>query len=343
MRQNMHAEHALPLGATSRRPQWLRRQRAKGRFLQTTLLVGHPYEVVALHQQLLRKARHDYRVIGCCLPTAGGVGETFDGLAVLGGPDDVLDVVRRYEVDTVAVIPSPELAGATLRRLERVLELTRADLLLAPAVTEAVASRVPTRPVGGPSRPRRERSGLPGVRGLVKTSFDRAAAALLLVLLAPILIGVALCVKVTSRGPVFARQERVGRDGRLFSILTFRTMEIDAERRVDLGETYLGSTLRRYSIDELPQLFNVLKGDMSLVGPRPGLPSEIERCGVDAHRRFLVRPGLTGLGQVSGCSHLSPDDWVRIDVDYVENWSLVGDLMILREAFEAVLRGDEAP
>jgi lipopolysaccharide/colanic/teichoic acid biosynthesis glycosyltransferase len=167
-------------------------------------------------------------------------------------------------------------------------------------------------------------------------------------------------VKVTSRGPVFYRQERVGRDGQTFSMLKFRSMVIGADRRVeelaadsdgngvlfkkkdDPRVTGVGRFMRRYSLDELPQLVNVLRGEMSLVGPRPPLPSEVGRYGFDMHRRFLVKPGLTGLWQVSGRSDLSWDDSVRIDVRYVENWSLTFDFMILWKTVGAVLRGSGA-
>ena len=171
------------------------------------------------------------------------------------------------------------------------------------------------------------------------------------------LAAIALAIKLTSPGPVFFRQERVGRDGRTFSMLKFRSMVAGADRMVRVLEsdsdgngvlfkkqddprvTRIGRVLRRYSIDELPQLINVLRGDMSLVGPRPPLQSEVERYGFDMHRRFLVKPGLTGLWQVSGRSDLSWDDSVRIDVRYVENWSLTFDFMILWKTVGAVLRG----
>lgn len=175
-----------------------------------------------------------------------------------------------------------------------------------------------------------------GVNGPAKAAFDRAVAALLLVLLAPVLIGIAVCVKTTSPGPVFARRERVGRDGRIFSLLAFRTTEIDA------GQTELGAVLRRYGLAELPQLFNVLMGDMSLVGPRPGVPSE-DSPGGDARRRFPVKPGLTGLEPLGGGRDRFAADSPRIDTDYAENWSLVLDLIILRKTFAAALRGDGAP
>ena len=203
---------------------------------------------------------------------------------------------------------------------------------------------------------RHRRPAPPGVNGLAKASFDRAVAALLLVLLAPVLLGIAVCVKATSRGPVFVRQERVGRDGRLFHLLAFRT-EIDAdhtgaaddddswwaELRLDPRETRLGAVLRRYAIDELPQLVNVLMGDMSLVGPRPELPSEVTRSGVDATGRFPVKPGLTGLAPGSAGRDRSLDVSRRIDTDYAENWSLALDLTILRKTFAAALRGGGAP
>jgi lipopolysaccharide/colanic/teichoic acid biosynthesis glycosyltransferase len=175
-----------------------------------------------------------------------------------------------------------------------------------------------------------------GVNGPAKAAFDRVVAALLLVLLAPVLIGIAVCVKTTSRGPVFVREERVGRDGRLFSLLAFRTTEIPA------GLTELGAMLRRYGLAELPRLFNVLTGDMSLVGPRPAVPSEDIGRGGDAHRRFPVKPGLTGLEPLGDGRERFPADNPRIDTDYAENWSLVLDLTILRKTFAAALRGGGA-
>jgi lipopolysaccharide/colanic/teichoic acid biosynthesis glycosyltransferase len=180
------------------------------------------------------------------------------------------------------------------------------------------------------------------VHGPVKATFDRTVAALLLVLLAPVLIGIAVWLKATSRGPVFVRQERVGRDGRVFDLLTFRT-EAGAGR-TGPGESRVSSILRRHSIDALPQLFNVLKGDMSVVGPRPGLPSGNPRAGADVHRRFPVKPGLVGLRLFTGGKGRSPEDSGLVDVvDYAENWSLRLDLRILGRTLVAALRGDAPP
>jgi exopolysaccharide biosynthesis polyprenyl glycosylphosphotransferase len=339
--------------------QWLHRQRGRGRFQQTTLLVGHRSAVAALDEQIDREAYHGYRVIGCCLPATpkSRTGDAFNGLPVLGGLTEVADVVRHYEVDAVAVLPCPELDGPALRRLGWALEGTHTELLLAPAVTDIVGPRVHIRSVSGLPLLHMERPELRGVRRLTKELFDGGAAVLGLLLLSPVLLGVAVAVKATSRGPVLFRQERVGRDGRTFLMLKFRTMVVGADHMVDAlaahsdGNgvlfkkkedpriTRVGRILRRYSLDELPQLINVVKGNMSLVGPRPPLQREMEQYGSDMHRRFLVKPGLTGLWQVSGRSDLSWDDSVRMDLRYVENWSLAVDFMILWKTIGAVLRG----
>jgi exopolysaccharide biosynthesis polyprenyl glycosylphosphotransferase len=341
---------------------WLHRRRRHGQFLQTAIIVGHRSGVVALHEQIDREAYHGYRVIGCCLPPAvqGAQPVAFDGLPVLGTLNDVVDVVRKYEVDTVAVLPSPELDGPALRRLGWDLEKTQAELLLAPAVTDIAGPRVRIRPVCGLPLLHMERPELRGVRRLTKESFDRTAAAAGLLLLLPVLLMLGLAVGLTSRGGVFYRQERVGRDGQTFGMLKFRSMVAGADQLIstlaatsdgngvlfkmkgDPRVTRVGKVLRRYSLDELPQLINVVGGDMSLVGPRPPLPTEVERYGFDMHRRFLVKPGITGLWQVSGRSDLSWDDSVRIDVRYVENWSLAFDFMILWKTLGAVFRGSGA-
>ncbi|MCA0144885.1 sugar transferase [Blastococcus sp. LR1] len=352
----------LTLGHRYYQRKLLHRARRRGEYLQTTLLVGHRNAVAALDEQLDREAFHGYRVIGCCLPGDQFSPEVdaFNGLPVLGRLDEVAAVVARYEVDTVAVLPCPELDGPALRRLGWDLEKTRAELLLAPAVTEIVGTRVRIRPVCGLPLMHMERPELTGARRLTKEIFDRSSALAALLFFLPVLLGLALSVKLSSRGPVFFRQERVGRDGRSFSMLKFRSMVTGADRMVgqlaeasdgngvlfkkkdDPRVTRVGKVLRRYSLDELPQLINVLRGEMSLVGPRPPLPTEVERYGFDMHRRFLVKPGLTGLWQVSGRSDLSWDDSVRIDVRYVENWSLMFDFMILWKTVGAVLRGSGA-
>jgi exopolysaccharide biosynthesis polyprenyl glycosylphosphotransferase len=352
---------ALTLGHRLAQRGWLHGQRAQGKYLQTAIVVGHRAGVAALHEQIDRRAKHGYRVIGCCVPQRDGdPSATFDGLPVLGSLEDVVDVVRRYEVDTVAVLPSPELEGAALRRLGWDLEVTEAELLLAPALTEVAGPRVNIRPVAGLPLMHVERPQFKGVRRVVKDAFDRSAALFGILLLLPILIALAVAVKVTSRGPVFFRHQRIGRDAQPFDVYKFRTMVPDADKiettlfgrnegndvqfkmKRDPRVTRVGAIMRRYSLDELPQLFNVVGGTMSLVGPRPHVTREVEQYGYDMARRLLVKPGITGLWQVSGRSDLSWDESVRIDVRYVENWTLTFDMMILWKTFGAVLRGSGA-
>ena len=338
---------------------WLHRRRIHGRYTQTTLLVGHRAAVASVDEQIAAEAYHGYRVVGCCLPADqhNPGADAFNGLPLLGDLSDVARVVREYEVDTVAVLPCPELDGAALRRLGWELEGTQAELLLAPAVTDVVGPRVSIRPVAGLPLLHVERPELTGVRRLAKEFVDKTVAACAIAILFPALLGIALAVRLTSRGPVFFRQERIGRDGQPFSMLKFRSMVDGADRmhetltadndgngvlfkrRSDPRVTRVGKLLRRYSLDEVPQLLNVLRGDMSLVGPRPPLAREVELYGYDMRRRFLVKPGITGLWQVSGRSDLSWDDSVRIDVRYVESWSLTFDLMILWKTIGAVVRG----
>ena len=340
---------------------WVHRQRARGQYQQTALLVGHRAGVAELHEQIVRRSASGYRVIGCCLPVRPGDSVvTFDDLPVLGGLDDVVAVVTEYEVDTVAVLPSPELDGSALRRLGWDLEATQADLLLAPSVTEVAGPRVHIRPEWGLPLLHVDRPEFTGARRIAKDLFDRSVAAVGILALLPVLVVLAAAVKLTSRGPVFFRHERIGREGVPFHVLKFRSMVPDADAKIaalmeqnegnavqfkmkrDPRVTRVGSFMRRYSLDELPQLLNVLGGSMSLVGPRPHVTREVEQYGFDMRRRLLVKPGITGLWQVSGRSNLSWDDSVRIDVRYVENWSLTFDLMILGKTVGAVLKGSGA-
>jgi exopolysaccharide biosynthesis polyprenyl glycosylphosphotransferase len=191
----------------------------------------------------------------------------------------------------------------------------------------------------------------------VKAAFDRIGAGLLLVVASPLLAALAFAVRVGSPGPVLFRQVRVGKNGREFVMYKFRTMHTDAEARLaelrhlnqvdgalfklrdDPRVTRAGRFLRKFSLDELPQLLNVLTGTMSLVGPRPPLPAEVAVYADDVHRRLAVRPGMTGLWQVSGRSDLPWEEAVRLDLRYVENWSLTLDLVILLRTLSAVTRG----
>jgi exopolysaccharide biosynthesis polyprenyl glycosylphosphotransferase len=299
--------------------------------------------------------------VGACLSGGGQqlnvVGEP---VPVVGSLSTVTQAMQEVRADTLAVAASPGINGEALRRLSYELEGTGVDLLVAPALTNVAGTRISIRPVAGLPLLHVDEPELTGARKLVKTGFDVSTALILTVLLLPLLLGISLVVGATSRGPVLFKQIRVGRDGDLFCVWKFRTMNHDAEaRRAQLEKfnehdgvlfkirddpriTTVGRFLRKYSLDELPQLVNVLRGDMSLVGPRPPLPSEVEQYEGHAHRRLLVKPGITGLWQVSGRSNLSWEDTVRLDLQYVENWSLGLDLMVLAKTVLTVIRGSGA-
>ncbi|MGW0804157.1 sugar transferase [Nonomuraea sp. NPDC002799] len=335
----------------------LHRRRAAGECMRKVVAVGHAASVAELVQLFREERHHGMDVVAACLP-GGAYGERVAGVPVAGDLSDVAIVVEQLGADTVAVLACPEMDGQALRRLAWRLERTHTELVVAPALMDVAGPRTTIRPVAGLPLLHVEHPELTGARQLVKNVFDRLVAAVLLVLLAPVLAGLAIAVRATSPGPALFRQTRVGKGGALFTMVKFRTMRRGSEQqkvtlvsdrdgllfklRNDPRVTPLGTLLRRHSLDELPQLINVVLGHMSLVGPRPPLPDEVARYGDDVRRRLLVRPGLTGLWQVSGRSDLSWEESVRLDLRYVENWSLTLDLQILWKTWSAVARGQGA-
>jgi len=279
---------------------------------------------------------------------------------VVGGLDSVSEVVQRFDADTVAVLACPEMAGERLRRLAWDLEKTGTDLCVAPALLDVAGPRTTIRPVAGLPLLHMDHPEFSGGLQIVKAAFDKLAATAALIAAAPLLVLLALVIRLDDGGPALFRQTRVGKDGRNFSVFKFRTMVADAESRkselVDRNQqqgplfkirndpriTRVGSWLRRWSLDELPQLLNVLTGEMSLVGPRPALPEEAAMYGDHVRRRLAVKPGMTGLWQVNGRADLSWDESVRLDLRYVENWSFMLDLQILWKTCAAVVRGSGA-
>jgi exopolysaccharide biosynthesis polyprenyl glycosylphosphotransferase len=338
-------------------------QRRRGRFSHRVVVVGSAGAVTDLVRQLRRGPDAGFIVVGACIPggTASepGILDLPDGepVPVVGTLLTVVDALLAVQADTVAVAASAGLTAEALRRLSYELEGSGVDLLVAPALVNVSGTRVSIRPVAGLPLLHLEEPELSGVRKLVKAAFDRTCALLGLLLLAPLLAVIALLVRLSSRGPVLFRQVRVGRRGELFRVWKFRSMYRDAEERLpdlavfnehdgvlfkmrdDPRVTPVGRWLRKYSLDELPQLVNVLRGHMSLVGPRPPLPTEVERYEGHAHRRLLVKPGITGLWQISGRSELSWDESIRLDLHYVENWTLALDLAVLARTVLAVARG----
>jgi exopolysaccharide biosynthesis polyprenyl glycosylphosphotransferase len=339
--------------------QWLRLQRASGRFLHRTLLVGSPAQVSAVSALLSRGRGSSYEVVGACVPGVSMLQET-SSVPIVGTVDMIRDIVDTMAAGTVAVIPGPDVDGTVVQRLSWALEPTGATLVVSPGLAEVAGPRLTLRPGAGLPFVRIEKPRFGGLRRQVKHALDPVLAAGALVLLAPVLAVIALAVKLDSSGPVLFRQTRVGRLGEPFRICKFRTMTVDAEaRKVELMHlnegsgplfklredpriTRVGKVLRRTSLDELPQLFNVLLGQMSLVGPRPHLPEEVAMFGNDLNRRLLVRPGITGLWQVSGRSDLSHDEAMRLDLSYTDNWTLWLDLVILMRTIGVVLRPSQS-
>jgi len=272
------------------------------------------------------------------------------------GPDELADLAARSDADAVLALPAPELDPVQLRRLGWELERRGLDLYVGTGLLDVCAARTSPDRAGDLGVLQVRGSLRPGPRRLVKQVAERVLAGLALLVLAPLLLVLATVVRTSTRGPALFRQTRIGLDGRPFTMLKLRTMSVGSDRpdaaladrnesaggvlfkmREDPRVTRVGRVLRRYSLDELPQLVNVVRGDMALIGPRPALPHEVERYAVDPLRRLAVRPGLTGLWQVSGRSDLSWEETVRLDLSYVDNWSLGLDARIALRTVGAVV------
>jgi exopolysaccharide biosynthesis polyprenyl glycosylphosphotransferase len=332
----------------------LHQRRYRGDAMLRTLVVGEPVVVQRLAEDLRDQASHGFDVVGACLPVPGPEVEERVDVAVLGSMSEVPQVVVDHDVDSVIVVGSL-LSGLALRRLSWALERTGAQLLVEPGLVEVAGPNVQLRPAAGLSLLHLEKSSSRSGRMLGKAVLDRVLGTFLLLGAAPVILAAALAVRLTSRGSAIFRQPRMGVDGSTFTMYKIRTMVVDAEARrgelldhsnrdglmfkmrSDPRVTRVGAVLRRFSVDELPQLLNVVRGDMSLVGPRPPLASEYEQYHDAVHRRLRVRPGLTGLWQVSGRADLTWDESVRLDLRYVDNWSLALDLLILWKTARAVV------
>jgi exopolysaccharide biosynthesis polyprenyl glycosylphosphotransferase len=337
----------------------LHRLRAGGRCMSSVVAVGHAAAVQQLVSELRREPQHGLHVVAACLAD-GSTASEVAGIPVLGDFDCVADVERNIGAGTVAVLSCPEIDGIKLRTLAWELEKTGTDLCVAPALLDVAGPRTTVRPTAGLTLLHVDHPQLSGPRQVLKDLFDRSAAGLALLLLSPLMLAIAAIVRISDKGPALFTQTRVGKDGQLFRIYKFRTMVVDAEARLaelraqndhdgvlfkmrrDPRITPIGARLRKWSLDELPQLFNVVLGEMSLVGPRPALPDEAARYADHVRRRLVVKPGITGLWQVSGRSDLSWDETVRLDLRYVENWSLAVDIQILWETIKVILRGSGA-
>jgi exopolysaccharide biosynthesis polyprenyl glycosylphosphotransferase len=332
------------------------RRRMHGKSMHRVVAVGHELAVADLVTELGRDRYHGLNVMGACVVQPGELDE-LAGVPVYGGLDDITAAVKAFGADTVAVTACPEMNGIRLRSLAWELEKTGTDLCVSPALLDVAGPRTTIRPTAGLTLLHVDHPQLTGIRLVIKDLFDRCAAAAALVMLAPVMALLAVTIRLHDGGPALFSQVRIGKDGREFRIYKFRTMVVDAEKqqaelltindsdgvlfklRKDPRVTAVGAYLRRWSMDELPQLFNVFLGDMSLVGPRPAVPDEVAKYADHVRRRLVVKPGLTGLWQVNGRSDLSWDESVRLDLRYAENWSFALDLQILWKTISALVKG----
>jgi exopolysaccharide biosynthesis polyprenyl glycosylphosphotransferase len=341
-------------------------RRRAGVATDRVLLVGRAASLPAVVATLRREPAAGLQVIGACVPDdeandpALCEALTDLGVPVLGAVPAVPAAIDRHGADSVAVVAG-DLSPTEVRALAWSLDGTGAGLIVTAGLVETAGERLRVQTVAGTPLLRVALPRFRGIRHGLKGGFDRAVAALALVVLSPVLLAIAALVRCTSRGPALYRQERVGRDGRPFRMVKFRSMHVGADRRLaelanrnDMAQgplfkmredprvTRVGKWLRRFSLDELPQLLNVLAGSMSLVGPRPPLPSEVAAYDGVVRRRLLVKPGLTGLWQVSGRSDLGWEDAVRLDLHYVDNWSFGLDVRLLARTVRAVVRAEGA-
>lgn len=363
---------ALPLGllalliTRNLRRVHVARQRARGKYQTAVLAIGDRHAVTVLADELMRHPANGYRVVGICVPQYGDlVGDSVPihgrDIPIFGDETQALAAIQLTGADTVAVTATEHLGVHGIRRLTWDLESLNVDLLVSPGVLDVAGPRLSMRPVAGFPLIHVEKPQYHGAQRFQKRAFDFCFALAAIIGMSPLLILTALAVKLTSRGPVFYAAERIGHDGKPFRMLKFRSMVDGADRQLDPlmmqndssggvlfkmrddpRVTPVGRFIRRMSIDELPQFFNVLKKDMSVVGPRPPLRREVEAYDGEVRRRLLVKPGVTGLWQVSGRSDLSWENSVRLDLSYVENWSMIGDLIIIGKTLKAVLTSDGA-
>lgn len=342
--------------------QWLSFQRRDGRYSARVLIVGSPTSAGTIAEELVRHPEAGYHVVGACV-SYGVETATLPGtsIPVLGSVSHLLQAVQEAGADTVLVVGGHNLSPAQMRSLSWSLEPGRQHLVVAPSLTDIAGPRIRSRPVAGLPLIHVETPRYEGLDRVLKRGFDIGVSTALLLVAAIPLISVAIIIATTSKGGIFFSHERIGKRGVPFRMLKFRSMSADADARLagllalqgssdkplfkienDPRITPIGRFIRRYSIDEIPQLINVLRGDMSLVGPRPQVAKEVALYDNAASRRLFVRPGMTGLWQVSGRSNLTWEESVRLDLYYVENWSLLADLVILARTARAVVMSDGA-
>jgi exopolysaccharide biosynthesis polyprenyl glycosylphosphotransferase len=331
------------------------RMRSRGRLVHRVIAVGGPSGIAEVVDSLNRAQHVGYNVVGACVPEGLAVEPERFPVPVLGDVSDTRRLCEEHGADTVLVARGGYATSRDLRRIAWALEGSSIELVVVPSLTDVAGPRIHMRPVAGLPLLHLEEPQAGEAGGFEKRAFDLLGASLALALLSPVMLTVALMIRLEDKGPIFFRQTRIGRDNEGFACLKFRSMFVNADRleqsmREESGHsgalwkmekdpriTRIGAFIRRYSIDELPQLINVVRGEMSLVGPRPQQAWEVETYTDYEGRRLRVRPGMTGLWQVSGRSQLSFDEAIRLDLYYVDNWSMTSDLVIIAKTVRAVV------
>ncbi|MGW4248388.1 sugar transferase [Nocardia sp. NPDC004722] len=358
---------ALPLGMlglmAERRlwRRWVAVRRAHGQFRTAMLVVGSPAAARAMVAAFSRDRDSGYQVIGVCTRDEGALTDCLSSadrflevggreIPIVAGDHGVIDAVRRTGADTVAVTATDNLGPADFRRMAWELDELGAELIVTPGLVDIAGTRLTHRVVADMPMLHVEKPQYDSAKSVRKDVFDVCFALIALLAIVPALALIAAAVKLTSPGPVLYSSERIGRDGRPFRMLKFRSMYTDTETHLtalidgdgpeDPRITPVGKVIRKYSLDELPQFLNVLRGDMSIVGPRPTIQREVDAYDGVTRRRLLVKPGITGLRQIRGRTTPTPEDATRLDLSYVENWSMVLDLLLIAKTIGTVTRGE---
>ena len=341
--------------------QWLRAEQRQGGYRSRTLIMGDAETVQDAAAAISRIPGTGLDVVGVITNGVAQGGGSGSAVKVLGPIKDVLRVIDSLSITTLILMSLDDVDPAFMRQLGWDLESRSIELVVAHTLTDIAGPRLSARPVAGLPLIRIDFPILGRGSRILKRAFDLVAASLILVAAFPILVAVAIAVQVKDPGPLIYRQERIGRLGNPFGMLKFRSMTVGADDQLaslleaqgtsdtplfkvldDPRITPIGRVLRRYSLDELPQLVNVLRGEMSLVGPRPQCSAEVALYEPEARRRLMMKPGMSGLWQVSGRSSLSWDESIRLDLSYIENWSMLGDIIILARTLRAVSTADGA-
>jgi exopolysaccharide biosynthesis polyprenyl glycosylphosphotransferase len=341
---------------------WLISQRVDGRALSRVLVVGRLVDVENVARQIDLKVGAGYRVVGAVVQSddVDARPRFLRDMHISTNLDEVPDLAKSMDVDGVIVAGQPDVGADYIQDLAWKLEGSSAELILATSLANVAGPRIHFRPVDGLPLIHVEIPQFDGGKHLVKRLMDVILSGTALIVLSPVFLVISLLIRLGDDGPIFFSQDRVGRGGTTFRMYKFRSMVVDAQERLaelatlnesdgllfkirnDPRVTKLGRVLRKYSMDELPQLWNVLVGDMSIVGPRPPLPQEVLGYDDHVHRRLYIKPGLTGMWQVNGRSALTWDESVRFDLYYVENWSVIGDLVLMWRTIKVLVRPDGA-